>query len=171
MGESATETPSPAAPPASAAADAQSVSKNVPDYVKQFLGLLDGEHKPEWTVSVAGRILNKRSSLVKLLFYDLIGEGVKVQVMADAKNSGLSEPEFAKLHASIKRGDIVGVQGFPGKSKKGELSIFPTHFQVLSPCLHMLPRQKGSRCKEGRDTYDEYDCWWSNCKTFHNSPQ
>lgn len=29
-----------------------------------------------------------------------------------------------------------------GKSKKGELSIFPKRFIVLSPCLHMMPRQK-----------------------------
>lgn len=29
-----------------------------------------------------------------------------------------------------------------GKSKRGELSIFPNKFLVLSPCLHMMPRQK-----------------------------
>jgi lysyl-tRNA synthetase class II len=28
-------------------------------------------------------------------------------------------------HNEVKRGDIVGVVGYPGKSKKGELSIFP----------------------------------------------
>ena len=39
-------------------------------------------------------------------------------------------------------GDIVGVSGHPGKSKKGELSVFPTRFQVLSPCLHMLPLRR-----------------------------
>ena len=39
----------------------------------------------------------------------------------------------------MKRGDIVGVEGFPGKSRNGELSIFPTRLAVLSPCLHMLP--------------------------------
>ena len=27
----------------------------------------------------------------------------------------------------------------PGKSKKGELSIFPIKITMLSPCLHMLP--------------------------------
>lgn len=43
------------------------------------------------------------------------------------------------LHNSAKRGDIVGVEGFPGKSKMGELSIFPRKFVVLSPCLHMPP--------------------------------
>ena len=29
-----------------------------------------------------------------------------------------------------------------GKSKKGELSLFPETFQVLSPCLHMLPLRR-----------------------------
>ncbi len=33
----------------------------------------------------------------------------------------------------------MGVEGFPGKSKKGELSIFPRKFVVLTPCLHMPP--------------------------------
>jgi len=42
---------------------------------------------------------------------------------------------------SVRRGDIVGVQGFPGKSKKGELSIFPKDLAVLAPCLHMLPKR------------------------------
>jgi lysyl-tRNA synthetase class 2 len=32
------------------------------------------------------------------------------------------------------------VEGFPGKSKKGELSIFPRRLVLLSPCLHMLPK-------------------------------
>ncbi|MCO5603034.1 hypothetical protein L7F22_057177 [Adiantum nelumboides] len=129
------------------------VSISIPKYVKEFSSLSDGERKRETIVSVAGRILNKRSSSVKLLFYDLIGESMKIQVMADAENSGLNESEFVKLHAGIKRGDIVGVQGFPGKSRKGELSIFPTFFQVLSPCLHMLPRQKGPAAK--KDTQQE----------------
>ena len=55
------------------------------------------------------------------------------------RSSGLSLEDFAELHNSVKRGDVVGVDGFPGKSRNGELSIFPTGFTVLSPCLHMLP--------------------------------
>lgn len=34
------------------------------------------------------------------------------------------------------------MSGFPGKTKRGELSIFPRSFTVLSHCLHMMPRQK-----------------------------
>ena len=49
---------------------------------------------------------------------------------------------FQALHNSCRRGDIVGVVGYPGKSQKGELSIFPRSFQILSPCLHMLPKRR-----------------------------
>ena len=38
-------------------------------------------HVPEFT----GRIMHKRSSGAKLVFYDLHGDGCKVQVMADAR--------------------------------------------------------------------------------------
>lgn len=66
------------------------------------------------------------------------------------RNSGMDEAEFVKHHASVKRGDIVGICGFPGKSKMGELSIFPKSFMVLSPCLHMMPRQRAQeRVKDG----------------------
>ena len=56
-----------------------------------------------------------------------------------SRNSGLDAAAFTGLHNSVKRGDIVGIEGYAGKSKRGELSIFPTRFVVLSPCLHMLP--------------------------------
>ncbi|KAL1827912.1 hypothetical protein ACET3Z_006324 [Daucus carota] len=86
--------------------------------------------------------LNSGSSSSKLFFYDLHDDGAKVQVMADARISELSEDEFAKFHGGVKRGDIVQVVGYPGISKRGELSLFPKSLTVLSHCLHMLPRQK-----------------------------
>ena len=58
-----------------------------------------------------GRIHAKRSSGAKLIFYDLRGEGVKLQVMADAR---ASEQDFAAVHDKIRRGDIIGVKGKPG---------------------------------------------------------
>jgi lysyl-tRNA synthetase class 2 len=42
-------------------------------------------------------------------------------------------------HNEVRRGDIIGVVGFPGKSKKGELSVFPRKLVLLTPCLHMPP--------------------------------
>ena len=35
---------------------------------------------------------------------------------------------------------MVGVKGKPGKTKRGEPSIFPSELVVLTPCLHMLPK-------------------------------
>lgn len=37
--------------------------------------------------------------------------------------------------------DIIGVRGVVGKSKRGELSVFPREVKLLSPCLHMLPKE------------------------------
>lgn len=118
------------------------VSMSIVEYIENYGGLGNGDHLEDISVSLAGRIMSKRSSSSKLFFYDLHGGGAKVQVMADASKSDMDEVEFSKFHASVKRGDIVGVTGFPGKTKRGELSIFPKSFVVLSHCLHMMPRQK-----------------------------
>ena len=90
-------------------------------------------------LTVAGRVHSKRGQ-GKLMFYDIHGEGVKIQIMSDISSYEGGEDAFREVHNLVKRGDIVGVRGFPGKSKKGELSIFPQSMVLLSPCLHMLPK-------------------------------
>ncbi|KAL3744030.1 hypothetical protein ACJRO7_013305 [Eucalyptus globulus] len=117
---------------------------SIPEYINQYGGLNNGGHLEDVSISLAGRIMNKRSSSSKLVFYDLHGGGAKVQVMADASKSGMDDAEFSRFHSNVKRGDIVGISGFPGKTKRGELSIFPRSFIVLSHCLHMMPRQKAA---------------------------
>ncbi|KAG6812690.1 hypothetical protein H0H92_001319 [Tricholoma furcatifolium] len=90
------------------------------------------------TESLAGRIHNIRASGAKLKFYDLHGEGFKVQIMATQQDA--ADPEsFIATHDIFRRGDIVGVTGTPSRTKKGELSISPSHIQLLSPNLHQLP--------------------------------
>jgi lysyl-tRNA synthetase class 2 len=119
------------------------VDYRLPDYSTEFMAkTADGERIEDAIVSVAGRIQSVRGQ-GKLFFYDLRGDGAKVQVMSDLKTYAGGEDEFYKIHRIIKRGDIIGVKGYPGKSRKGELSIFPTEIQLLSPCLHMLPQPKG----------------------------
>ena len=61
-----------------------------------------------------------------------------MQVMANSRNYK-SEEEFIHINNKLRWGDIIGVQGNPGKTKKGELSIIPYEITLLSPCLHMLP--------------------------------
>ncbi|CAH1449414.1 unnamed protein product [Lactuca virosa] len=134
------------------------VSMSILEYIEKYESLNSGDHLEDVQVSLAGRLMNKRSSSSKLFFYDLHGTGGKVQVMADARRSDLDEAEFSKYHSSVKRGDIVGIVGFPGKSKRGELSIFPKTFMVLSHCLHMMPRQKSAAVAENANV-KKIDAW------------
>ncbi|CAL5227144.1 g10056 [Coccomyxa viridis] len=113
----------------------------IPEYVAKYKGLEPGTKQDQTRESLAGRVYNKRVQ-GKLVFYDVKADGEKVQVMADVATSGEELSAFIALHNGVKIGDIVGVTGFPGKSKKGELSLFPETFQILSPCLHMLPLRK-----------------------------
>lgn len=70
-----------------------------------------------------------RESGVKLIFYDLRGEGVKLQVMANAKLYH-KEGAFERDTSKIRRGDIIGINGYPGKTKKGELSVIPKEVKI-----------------------------------------
>ncbi|MCL7047525.1 hypothetical protein MKW94_008968 [Papaver nudicaule] len=121
-----------------------SVSMTLAEYINMYKTLGHGEHLEEVTVSLAGRIMRKESSSSKLLFYNLHNQGSKVQLIVDVRQSELDEAECTSFHKSVKAGDIVGVTGFPGKSRRGELSMFPRSFVVLSHCLHMLPRNKAN---------------------------
>ncbi|KAH8314776.1 hypothetical protein KR074_004651 [Drosophila pseudoananassae] len=127
------------------------VSISLENFIAQYENnLQDGQTLEDVTLSVAGRVHAIRESGAKLIFYDLRGEGVKLQVMASAK-SYKSEKDFETDTAKLRRGDIIGVVGHPGKTKKGELSVMPTEIQLLSPCLHMLPHLHfGLKDKETR---------------------
>lgn len=42
---------------------------------------------------------------------------------------------------SAGRGDVIGINGFPSRTKRGELSIVPKMVTLLAPCLHMMPHK------------------------------
>ena len=65
-------------------------------------------------VRVSGRVHAYRPSGAKLIFYDLRGEGTKVQIMANASRYNGSEAEFLEDTKKLKRGDVIGVIGHPG---------------------------------------------------------
>ncbi|CAI5980472.1 unnamed protein product [Closterium sp. NIES-65] len=118
------------------------VSTRLPEYLAKYSNLESGQQLADEQVSLAGRVMRRAASGGRLVFYDLHADGCKVQVMADARNWEAGEEEFTRLHGMVKRGDIVGISGFPGKSKRGELSVFPRSMLVLAPCLHMMPKEK-----------------------------
>ena len=88
-------------------------------------------------------------------FYVLKGDGVEVQIMAQAQDAPSVEA-FESMHEILRRGDIIGVTGYPGKTApakggEGELSVFATKVQLLTPCLHMLPTEHyGFKDQEAR---------------------
>mmetsp|Transcript_34753 Transcript_34753/g.111019 ORF Transcript_34753/g.111019 Transcript_34753/m.111019 type:complete len:593 (+) Transcript_34753:80-1858(+) len=123
-------------------------SMQLPDYVAKYESIGSGEMSADGGVGLAGRIATKRAGGKGLVFFDVVGDGAKVQVFASADKfsdyAGLEKDEkaarFSALMSTLKRGDIVGVRGTPGKTKRGELSLFPTDMLLLTPCLHMLPK-------------------------------
>ncbi|KAE9464246.1 hypothetical protein C3L33_03846, partial [Rhododendron williamsianum] len=94
------------------------VSMSIPEYIEKYKGLPNGEQLEDVEVSLAGRIMGKRSSSAGLLFYDLHGDAAKVQVFASKSVTKLDEAEFSRLHSGVKRGDVVGVIGYPGMVKE-----------------------------------------------------
>lgn len=115
------------------------MSISLQDFIEKYSDkLTDGQIMDSEVCSIAGRIHALRSSSTKLIFYDLRAEGVKVQVMANAALYENSE-DFVKITEKLRRGDIVGIVGNPGKSKKGEFTMMPKRIELLTPCLHVLP--------------------------------
>lgn len=96
-----------------------------------------GQFLDDTEVMVTGRVMLLRTSGAKLMFLDLVEGDTKVQVFANAANY---EEDFEALKKSLRRGDIVGVVGVPGKSNTGEFSVRPKSVQLLSYCLHQLPK-------------------------------
>ncbi|KAF8189945.1 lysine-tRNA ligase [Mycena galopus ATCC 62051] len=119
------------------------VTRSITSYIETYGAegkIADGAKLDGVQESLAGRVHNIRSSSNKMVFYDLHGEGKKVQIMASLP-IGEDPTDFLATHELFKRGDIVGVTGTPSRTKKGELSISPspTSMTLLAPNLHQLP--------------------------------
>jgi lysyl-tRNA synthetase class 2 len=131
------------------------VTKDLREFLKEYAPLKKGELRQDVEVKIAGRVYTKRSAGTKLVFYDIRAEGVKVQVMAQAEYA-TGDVAFEAQHEHLRRGDIIGIIGFPGRTSPrtrddGELSIFAQQIILLTPCLHQLPSEHyGLRDKEQR---------------------
>lgn len=125
----------------------------IDEFVKEFDPLCQekGEFLEDKQVALTGRVVSIRGAGKHLVFYDITGDSAKVQVMANRKFYE-GEVEFTEMHASIKRGDIVGINGVPGRTKTGELSIRPSQVHRLSYCLHILPDPTDPNAKLNKDT-------------------
>ena len=118
-------------------------------YRKEYDYIENAKHLEEEKICLIGRIYSIRSSSKNLYFFDLHDEGQKIQIMASKKLFNQFDDEeknlemFKTITSLIRAGDCLGVRGYVGKTKLGELSLICESMQILSPCLHQLPR--GSR--------------------------
>ncbi|MGC8993606.1 MAG: lysine--tRNA ligase [Candidatus Aenigmatarchaeota archaeon] len=85
-------------------------------------------------ISTAGRILSIREH-GKASFADLF-DGEKIQIWLDESTIKEKYQIFKKF---VDIGDIIGIKGFPFKTKKGELTIWVEDFQILAKSLRPLP--------------------------------
>ena len=49
------------------------------------------------------------------MFYDIHADGLKIQMMSDISQFEAGEEAWRQIHNLLKRGDIVGITGCPGK--------------------------------------------------------
>jgi len=97
-----------------------------------------GEILEEEKVSTAGRVMSLRDHGKSAFFHIKDSEG-RIQVYIRKNAVGAERYEIFKKYVNV--GDIVGVKGFPFKSKTGELTIFVEDFEILSKAIRPLPEK------------------------------
>ncbi|KAL2003328.1 hypothetical protein VTN02DRAFT_4238 [Thermoascus thermophilus] len=103
--------------------------------------LADNETIEDDTVTINGRIRTYRLAGSKLLFFDIVQDGHKVQVMCNQRLlSGVTPDRFKQLYRLLRRGDAFSVTGRPHRTGRGELTVKAIELpKLLSPCLHDIP--------------------------------
>lgn len=111
------------------------------EFEERYSHLEANDVKKDIIVSVAGRVIEKRNYGKKLFFFTVTSNGRKLQFLVNI-NEYENKEKFMYINSMIHRGDIIGANGYPGKSKTGELSIYPVEVILLSPFYKMhLPKQ------------------------------
>lgn len=108
---------------------------SVPQFRVQYDKIETNNKAEEINVALCGRVMSVRESSKNLIFYTLEADNSTVQVFCNHQEDEVTWEN----HAVIRRGDIVGFRGQPGRTKTGELSLFSKYVELISPCLHILP--------------------------------
>ncbi|MEA2423931.1 MAG: lysyl-tRNA synthetase, class, partial [Thermoleophilaceae bacterium] len=98
-------------------------------------GIEAGEELPDAKFRVAGR-LTQRRGMGGATFIDLVDRSGKLQL--HAKRDNLGDESFDTL-TSLDLGDMIGVDGFAFKSRRGELSLRVEGWQLLAKSLRSPP--------------------------------
>lgn len=104
---------------------------------QQYTHLENGQKSESDKVCIAGRVLAWRGK-GKMTFLDLQDGNERLQAVLTLDRMG--ESAYATLkHYDI--GDLVGVQGYPMRTQRGELSVAGEQITLLAKCLKPLPEK------------------------------
>ncbi len=121
-------------------------SESLEDFAKRYSNIDDGSRlvdSPD--VVLCGRLVSKpREASKKLFFYHIRSGGRTIQIIGDQRYYDETVANgFQESHRSLNQGDIVSIRGFPGKTKRGELSLVSREMCLLAPCLATIPSGRG----------------------------
>ena len=111
-------------------------SHHLADLAAQYAGLEDGA-STEDEVDVAGRVMAKRDQ-GKIAFLELRDSTGDIQLFC--RINALGEDAFAELK-DLDVGDWIGVHGTMMRTKRGQLSVAVSSFELLSKSLRPLPEK------------------------------
>ncbi|MDD5939185.1 MAG: lysine--tRNA ligase [Lachnospiraceae bacterium] len=115
-------------------------SQEVKDHFDELCGEQDAEGnytKEPATVSLAGRMMFKRV-MGKASFANIQDRDGRIQIYVSRNDLG--DDAYADFkHLDI--GDIIGVKGFPFRTKTGEISVHVKSLVLLSKSLEPLPEK------------------------------
>jgi lysyl-tRNA synthetase class 2 len=100
----------------------------------RYQSLSDGEETQD-TVRLAGRLAARRGH-GKATFFDLIDRSGRIQL--HARLDVLGEEAYERL-VSLDLGDMIGVEGAPFRTRRGELSVRVDAWTLLSKSLRPPP--------------------------------
>ncbi|MCB0722768.1 MAG: lysine--tRNA ligase [Ignavibacteriae bacterium] len=103
------------------------------------------EKQKEKIVSVAGRIMSIRK-MGKASFCHIKDEQGRIQAYIKKDEVGDTCYELFKL---LDIGDIIGVKGYPFRTKTGEVSIHAVEMEILTKTIHPLPVVKEETTESG----------------------
>jgi lysyl-tRNA synthetase, class II len=107
---------------------------------EKFQDLPPGEEAPDFTCTVAGRVMARRV-FGKLAFLDIQDATGRIQLYCEKQRitEAMSPEAFDQLKNLTDIGDILGATGTVKRTEKGELSVYVQRFEILNKTLLPLP--------------------------------
>jgi lysyl-tRNA synthetase class 2 len=107
------------------------------EIVRKFNHLQVGETKEDFPVRLAGRLMTRRD-MGKAAFFNIHDQSGSIQGYVRMEELSV---EDRLVFNFLALGDIVGISGFPFRTKKGELSVHCKEIKILSKILEPLPEK------------------------------